>query len=553
MRQNQPLPIAVEHILTEARGKAQPAAARTRLEQQVYLGVMPQRLEMPHALDRRLDRLAVDDAARPKRDRHAEAVEQKPLQHLELHLAHELHMQLAQLLVPHDMELRVLLLQKPQALHRRVRLAVCGQNHLICEKALEHRRRRIRLRAEALARIRFRQPRHGADAAGRYCFRKLEFPTRVDAELVGLLRPRLLPRAARKHRLDGQCAARHLEVGQPRALRVVPDLVDLRAECRRILRRARVFFEPAQKRLHTLELQGGAEPAGEELSRRNQRPNGLRLHAPRLQICGERFLAAHGNVFQKIAALCGKVHAAVGKAALQRCEQRLPVRAAEIHLVDENERGHRIALEQPPERARVALHAVRAADDEHGVIEHLQSALHLARKIHVAGRVQQRELRLPERQHSLLRENRDPALALLHVGVEKGALVVDAPELPELSARVEHRLRKRRFSGVDVRQYAQNQLFHRFSQSFRLAFRLCSRTHPFARAAASALFLRLLYHFPRRLTTSRAFPAFFLGKALASFARICYNKFSFFTGPQDARFFVCFAAKNRDAKGAVCL
>ncbi|MFQ7754285.1 MAG: hypothetical protein ACLRH1_10150 [Acutalibacteraceae bacterium] len=81
-----------------------------------------------------------------------------------------------------------------------------------------------------------------------------------------------------------------------------------------------------------------------------------------------------------------------------------------------------------------------------------------------------------------------------------------------------------------------------------------------SRAAASALFLRLLYHFPRRLTTSHAarphfcaFPAFFLGKALASFARICYNKFSFFTGPQDARFFVCFAAKNRDAKGAVCL
>ena len=120
------------------------------------------------------------------------------------------------------------------------------------------------------------------------------------------------------------------------------------------------------------------------------------------------------------------------KGALQRREQRRPVRPAEVHLVDEKERRHTVALEQLPERARVALHAVRAADDEHGVVEHLQRALHLARKIDVAGRVQQRKLDVAERQHGLLRKNRDAALALLHVGIEKGVLVVDAAELPQL-------------------------------------------------------------------------------------------------------------------------
>ena len=443
---------------------------------------------MPHALDRRFDRLAIDDAARPERDRHAEAVEQKPLQHLELHLAHELHVQLAQLLVPHDVQLRVLLLQKPQPLHGRVRLAVRGQDHLVRQEAVEHRRGRIGLRAEPLARIRFCQPGDSADAAGRHRLRKAVLPARIDAELVGLFRPSPVPRAARKHRFDGQRAARHLEVRQPRALRVVADLVDLRAELLGVLRHGRVPRHAAQERFHAVELQGGAKPAGKQLPRGDQRPDLRRLHAAGLEVSGQRFLAAHRDVFQKIAVLCGKVDARGGKAALQRREQRRPVRPVEVHLVDEKERRHVVALEQLPERARVALHAVRAADDEHGVVEHLQRALHLARKVDVAGRVQQRKLDIAERQHGLLRKDRDAALALLHVGIEKGVLVVDAAELPQLPARVQHGLRKRRFSGVDVRQYAQNQLVHRF-----LSRPLRSAVSPQAGASVSLPHYRFYY------------------------------------------------------------
>ena len=59
MRQDQPLPIAPEHLLGAGGGEMQAAAARRGLEQQMYLGIMPQRLEMSHALDGVRDRFLI--------------------------------------------------------------------------------------------------------------------------------------------------------------------------------------------------------------------------------------------------------------------------------------------------------------------------------------------------------------------------------------------------------------------------------------------------------------------------------------------------------------
>ena len=52
MRQNQALPVFVQHVLAARAGKMKPAAARGGFQQKVHLGVMAQRLEMPHALHR---------------------------------------------------------------------------------------------------------------------------------------------------------------------------------------------------------------------------------------------------------------------------------------------------------------------------------------------------------------------------------------------------------------------------------------------------------------------------------------------------------------------
>ena len=71
--------------------------------------------------------------------------------------------------------------------------------------------------------------------------------------------------------------------------------------------------------------------------------------------------------------------------------------AVEIHFVDEEKRGDVIALQKPPQRTRVALHTVCAADDEHSVIEHLKRALHFAGKIDVTGGIEQRKRGMFER------------------------------------------------------------------------------------------------------------------------------------------------------------
>ena len=108
----------------------------------------------------------------------------------------------------------------------------------------------------------------------------------------------------------------------------------------------------------------------------------------------------------------------------------------------------------------MALHAVAAADDEHCVVEHRQRALHLGGEIDVARRVKQRELLIARKQHCLLGKDRDAALALLRVSVEKSVRMVDAAQTPKRAGGIEKRLGERRFPGVHVRKNADAQRGH---------------------------------------------------------------------------------------------
>ena len=116
------------------------------------------------------------------------------------------------------------------------------------------------------------------------------------------------------------------------------------------------------------------------------------------------------------------------EALLQIRQQRRAVRARKVHLVDEEERRYAVALQQPPERAGVALHAVRAADDKDRVVEHLQGALCFGGEIDVARRIEQRDVRAAAVEHRLLGKDGDAALALERFGVQKGVAVIDAAE-----------------------------------------------------------------------------------------------------------------------------
>ena len=61
-----------------------------------------------------------------------------------------------------------------------------------------------------------------------------------------------------------------------------------------------------------------------------------------------------------------------------------------------------VALQQPPERLCVALHAVRAAYHEYGVVQHLQGTFGLRGEVNVARRVKQCELGLRQGEQRLL-------------------------------------------------------------------------------------------------------------------------------------------------------
>ena len=83
---------------------------------------------------------------------------------------------------------------------------------------------------------------------------------------------------------------------------------------------------------------------------------------------------------------------------------------------------------QAPKRFRVCLHAVRAADDKDGAVEHLQRAFHLRGEVGVPRRVEQGHVQCADLKSGLLGKYGDAARAFEAVRVEKGVPVVDTAE-----------------------------------------------------------------------------------------------------------------------------
>lgn len=425
VREDQALPVAVEHVLAAGGVKRQARAALGRLEQQVHLGIVTQGLKMAHALDRRRDRLLIEDAAGIDLHVHVEPLADEAFEHLDLHRAHELDMDLAQRLVPDDVQLRVLLLELAQARQKRARVHIRRQADAVGQHRLERRRHGRRRTAEPLPRIRLRQPLHGAHAPGRDGLCGLEFLAGVEPDGVHLLLyGRVRPAGEiRQRRAHTQLPARDLQAREAIALRIAHDLEHPCAEFRRILRRRCVTFKRREKGVHARELQPRAEQAREELTAADERAHGLVRQRAGVKILLERRLVAQGDLLR---VGVGEVHTRAAQVRAQVGHERRAIRARQVHLRHEHKHRHAVAPQQLPERFRVRLHAVRAADDQHRTIEHLQCALHLRRKVNVTGRVQQCHLGVRQRELRLLRENCDAARALERKRIEERILMVHA-------------------------------------------------------------------------------------------------------------------------------
>ena len=105
------------------------------------------------------------------------------------------------------------------------------------------------------------------------------------------------------------------------------------------------------------------------------------------------------------------------------------------------------------------LHAVRAADDQNDVVQHLERALHLRRKIHMARRIQKGNIHLFCMQDRLLGKDGDAPLPLQLIRVQIGISVIHPAQSADITALVEERLRERCLSRVHMSHQAQTYKF----------------------------------------------------------------------------------------------
>ena len=180
---------------------------------------MPQGLVVAHALHPGVDGLLVQDAPLVKGGLPAKPPLHQALEHLQLHLAHQLQVHLPQALVPHHVKERVLLLQLPQLAQGLVHVDALGQQHPVPQHRLQSGRAGVRLAAQPLSGVGVGEPRHRHHVPRQGRVHQLEFGPVVQPQLVGLAAPGgacVLPGG--ELRLHFQLPAGDLHPGQPHVL-----------------------------------------------------------------------------------------------------------------------------------------------------------------------------------------------------------------------------------------------------------------------------------------------------------------------------------------------
>ena len=195
----------------------------------MHLGIVAQRLKVAHALDWLRNSLLIENAARLKLNRKAKAIDQHPLNDLELHGAHQLQMNLLKMRIPAYAEHRIFVRQLSQCFEHRMDI-VFAWKHRIGEDRRNDGRIARGLRAQGVPRASVRKTRHGTNTASSNFLGKLILLAVIDAYLIDLLLPCLGTGTSSNHLLGMQCAARHLDPGKTLATVSTTHAVDTRGE-----------------------------------------------------------------------------------------------------------------------------------------------------------------------------------------------------------------------------------------------------------------------------------------------------------------------------------
>ena len=187
------------------------------------------------------------------------------------------------------------------------------------------------------------------------------------------------------------------------AAAVLRDFVDPCGKFVFVSRHLGVVFKAAQKILNAVEPERGTEKAGKNLSLCD-RADYIRARdlAVFVKAVEQTFIAKRERFKKFIGIFLAEIHTVFAEPCAKIFRDSRLVRAAEIHFVHKNKARNVVAREQLPQGFGVALNSVGAADNEYGVVEHLQGALGLGRKIDVAGSVEQSKFGIAEAKDRLL-------------------------------------------------------------------------------------------------------------------------------------------------------
>ncbi len=203
------------------------------------------------------------------------------------------------------------------------------------------------------------------------------------------------------------------------------DLEYARAEHARAVRTEEEARHQPKQLVDAVELQPRAEQAGEDLPGGNHPGDHLVGDRAAFEIGLQRLLPAHGERFV-VPLRRAEVQHAVAQAAAQIGKQRLAAVAGQVHLGHKDHRGHMVVPQQLPKRPGVGLYAVQAADDQNGVVQHLQDPLRLGGEVHVPRRIEQGHRQIPVPHRRLACKDRDAPGALELVIVHGSVAVVHA-------------------------------------------------------------------------------------------------------------------------------
>ncbi len=130
------------------------------------------------------------------------------------------------------------------------------------------------------------------------------------------------------------------------------------------------------------------------------------------------------------------------------------VGACAVHLVDEADARHVVAVGLAPDRLRLRLNACNRVEHHDAAVQYAQTALHFDREVDVAGRVDDVDLVAFPLRGRRRRRDRDAALALLGHPVHHGGAFVHLTDLVGSARVIEHALGHGRLTGIDVRDDA---------------------------------------------------------------------------------------------------